>query len=93
MVFLVVFIDLLGFGVVIPVLPRYGEFFAASRPMLVVLMASFSAMQFLFAPLWGESRIGSGGDQFCCWVWPVRHCFTGCSVMRSRWEPTVRCWA
>lgn len=59
-VFLVVFIDLLGFGVVIPVLPRYGDFFAASREMLVVLMASFSAMQFLFAPLWGRvsDRIG-----------------------------------
>lgn len=59
-VFLVVFIDLLGFGVVIPVLPRYGEVFAASKLMLILLMASFSAMQFVFAPLWGRvsDRIG-----------------------------------
>ena len=59
-VFLVVFIDLLGFGIVIPVLPRYGDFFAAGRPMLILLMSSFSAMQFLFAPLWGRlsDRIG-----------------------------------
>ncbi len=59
-VFLVVFIDLLGFGIVIPVLPRYGEVFAAGRPMLILLMSSFSAMQFLFAPLWGRlsDRIG-----------------------------------
>ena len=59
-VFLVVFIDLLGFGIVIPVLPRYGEVFAASKPMLILLMSSFSAMQFLFAPLWGRvsDRIG-----------------------------------
>ena len=59
-VFLVVFIDLLGFGIVIPVLPRYGDVFAASRPMLILLMSSFSAMQFLFAPLWGRlsDRIG-----------------------------------
>ena len=59
-VFLVVFIDLLGFGIVIPVLPRYGDVFAASRPMLILLMSSFSAMQFIFAPLWGRlsDRIG-----------------------------------
>ncbi len=59
-VFLVVFIDLLGFGIVIPVLFRYGEFFHASRLMLILLMSSFSAMQFLFAPLWGRlsDRIG-----------------------------------
>ncbi len=59
-VFLVVFIDLLGFGIVIPVLLRYGEFFHASHLMLILLMSSFSAMQFLFAPLWGRlsDRIG-----------------------------------
>ena len=59
-VFLVVFIDLLGFGIVIPVLPRYGHYFAVSTPKLILLMSSFSAMQFLFAPLWGRlsDRIG-----------------------------------
>lgn len=59
-VFLVVFIDLLGFGIVIPVLPRYGVVFAASDTMLILLMSSFSAMQFLFAPMWGSlsDRIG-----------------------------------
>ncbi len=59
-IFLVVFIDLLGFGIVLPLLPRYGEHFAASKWMLGALMASFSAMQFLFAPLWGRlsDRIG-----------------------------------
>jgi MFS family permease len=59
-VFVTVFIDLLGFGIVIPLLPRYGELFGASKPVLGCLMASFSAMQFLFAPLWGmlSDRIG-----------------------------------
>lgn len=59
-IFLVVFIDLLGFGIVLPLLPRYGEHFEASKWMLGALMASFSAMQFLFAPLWGRlsDRIG-----------------------------------
>lgn len=59
-VFLTVFIDLLGFGIVLPLLPRYGTFFNASEGQLGLLMASFSAMQFLFAPLWGalSDRIG-----------------------------------
>ena len=58
--FLVVFIDLLGFGIVLPLLPRYGDYFHASRWTLGSLMAAFSAMQFLFAPLWGRlsDRIG-----------------------------------
>lgn len=59
-VFLTVFIDLLGFGIVLPLLPRYGTYFSASEATLGMLMASFSAMQFLFAPLWGaiSDRIG-----------------------------------
>lgn len=59
-VFVVVFIDLLGFGIVLPLLPRYGAYFNASKMQLGLLMASFSAMQFLFAPMWGalSDRIG-----------------------------------
>ncbi len=59
-VFLVVFIDLLGFGIVLPLLARYGEHFQAGGATLGLLMASFSAMQFLFAPLWGRisDRVG-----------------------------------
>lgn len=59
-IFLVVFIDLLGFGIVLPLLPRYGDYFLADRFTLGALMAAFSAMQFLFAPLWGRlsDRIG-----------------------------------
>ena len=59
-VFLTVFIDLLGFGIVLPLLPRYGALFNASYGQLGILMASFSAMQFVFAPMWGSlsDRIG-----------------------------------
>ncbi|MDA1231411.1 MAG: MFS transporter [Planctomycetota bacterium] len=59
-VFVTVFIDLLGFGIVLPLLPRYGALFNASKLQLGFLMASFSAMQFLFAPMWGSwsDRIG-----------------------------------
>ncbi len=70
-VFLVVFIDLLGFGIVLPLLPLYGEgYLDALIPgghhnrtggaILGLLMASFSAMQFVFAPIWGRvsDRVG-----------------------------------
>jgi MFS transporter, DHA1 family, tetracycline resistance protein len=59
-VFVTVFIDLLGFGIVLPLLPRYGEYFHAEGPVLGLLMASFSAMQFIFSPIWGRvsDRVG-----------------------------------
>jgi DHA1 family tetracycline resistance protein-like MFS transporter len=61
-IFLTVFVDLLGFGMVIPLLPIYAEQFTLDESglQLGLLMASFSAMQFLFAPLWGRlsDRIG-----------------------------------
>ena len=61
-IFLTVFIDLLGFGMVLPLLPLYANQFGTDSGgwMLGVLMASFSVMQFLFSPLWGRlsDRIG-----------------------------------
>ncbi|MFM1767611.1 MAG: multidrug resistance protein [Verrucomicrobiota bacterium] len=53
-VFLTVFIDLVGFGIVLPLLPIYSDNFGASGLMIGAIMASFSAMQFLFAPWWGR---------------------------------------
>jgi DHA1 family tetracycline resistance protein-like MFS transporter len=44
----------LGFGIVIPLLPRYARRFDASGAEIGLVLASFSAMQFLFAPLWGR---------------------------------------
>jgi len=52
--FLTVFIDLLGFGIVLPLLPRYADELHASGWQIGLLFASFSGMQFLFAPLWGR---------------------------------------
>jgi len=59
-IFFTVFIDLLGFGIIIPLLPFYAEHFGASALMVGLLSTSFSAAQFLFAPLWGRlsDRIG-----------------------------------
>jgi len=58
--FLIVLIDLIGFGLVIPLLPFYGERFAATPQEITVLMATYSAMQTLTAPVWGRlsDRIG-----------------------------------
>lgn len=71
LVFVVVFIDLLGFGIVLPLLPIYGDTYVASvlpkdaskalqGIILGLLMSTFSVMQFLFAPAWGKlsDRIG-----------------------------------
>ena len=61
-IFLTVFIDLLGFGIVLPLLPLYADQFGSDPSGFVIgmLMASFSIMQFLFAPIWGavSDRIG-----------------------------------
>ncbi len=53
-IFLTVFIDLLGFGIVIPLLSTYSTKFGASQTEIGLLFASFSAMQFFFAPMWGH---------------------------------------
>ncbi len=53
-VFLVVFIDLMGFGIVIPLLPIYGERYAPSPAVFGLLMAAYSLTQFIFAPVLGR---------------------------------------
>lgn len=53
-VFLSVFIDLIGFGIVLPLLPGYAEDFGAKSFTIGAVIASFSLMQFLFAPVWGR---------------------------------------
>ena len=53
-VLLVVFVDLVGFGILIPIIPLYAEAFGASEFVVGVLLASYSMTQFLFAPLLGR---------------------------------------
>ncbi len=59
-IFLTVFIDLIGFGIVLPLLPNYAKEFHATDVMVGAIAASYSAMQFVFAPAWGRlsDRIG-----------------------------------
>ena len=58
--FVIVFIDLLGFGMVIPVMPLYAARLGASEAWVGLLSAGYSLMQFVFAPIWGRlsDRIG-----------------------------------
>ena len=67
-VFLTVFIDLLGFGIVLPVMPRQAEPYLsalglspiAAGATIGILFSVFSLMQFIFSPMWGRlsDRIG-----------------------------------
>jgi len=58
--FLIMFLVMVGFGIIIPVLPFYAEELGASPTELGLLMAVYSLMQFIFAPMWGRisDRIG-----------------------------------
>ncbi len=55
-IFITVFIDLIGFGIVIPVLPYYAEGtkFGATPSQVGLLFASYSVMQLVFAPVLGR---------------------------------------
>ena len=59
-IFLTILIDLLGFGIVIPLLTFYAEEFQATPLDIGFLVASYSLMQFLFAPILGawSDKIG-----------------------------------
>lgn len=51
--YLTVFIDLLGFGIVIPILPIYATELGASSFMVGLIMAVYALMNFIFSPFWG----------------------------------------
>ncbi|HEX8458202.1 MAG TPA: MFS transporter [Pyrinomonadaceae bacterium] len=55
-IFVTVFIDLVGFGIVIPVLPYYveGTKFNATPRTVGILFASYSVMQLIFSPILGR---------------------------------------
>jgi MFS family permease len=76
--FLIVVIDLIGFGLVIPLLPFYAVRFDASPQQVTALVAAYSLAQLLTAPLWGKlsDRIGrrpvllaSLAASACAYLW------------------------
>jgi DHA1 family tetracycline resistance protein-like MFS transporter len=59
-IFLIVFADLIGFGIVMPLLPSFGARYVANEALIGLLVAATPAMHLLSAPLWGRlsDRIG-----------------------------------
>lgn len=59
-IFLTVFMDLVGFGIVIPMNPYLARQFGADPLQVGLLMTIFSGLQFLFSPIWGQlsDRVG-----------------------------------
>ncbi len=53
-IFLTVFLDLVGFGIVLPLLPFYATDLGATPLVVGLIISSYSAMQFVFAPVWGS---------------------------------------
>ena len=52
--FAAVFVDMVGFGLVLPVLPLWAEEFGASPTVIGLLAASYAIAQFAMAPVWGR---------------------------------------
>ena len=59
-IFITVFIDLIGFGMIIPLSPYFAQNFGANSFEVGLLMAIYSGFQFVFSPFWGRlsDRIG-----------------------------------
>ena len=53
-IFIVVFVDLLGFSLILPLLPYYAETFGANPTVTGFLVASYALAQLIGAPLLGR---------------------------------------
>ncbi len=59
-IFITIFVDLIGFGIVLPLLPFYAQDFGATPLLIGLLVAMHPAMQFVSGPIWGRisDRLG-----------------------------------
>lgn len=66
-VFLIVFLDVMGFGLIIPSQPFLAEHFGATPATVTLLGTIYALMQFVFAPLWGSAsdKYGRRGILLC----------------------------
>lgn len=60
LLFFTAFLIMLGFGMIIPVMPYFAKNLGVNSVMLGTLFASYNIMQFIFAPVWGSvsDRVG-----------------------------------
>lgn len=66
-IFLIVFVDLMGFGLIVPLLPFFAEHFEASPAVVGLLMASYSLAQLFSAPFWGRLSDHTGRRPVLLW--------------------------
>jgi DHA1 family multidrug resistance protein-like MFS transporter len=62
--FFTMVVVMMGFGLAIPILPFYVDYFGAGGTELGLLMATYSTMQFFFAPVWGSLSDRYGRKSF-----------------------------
>ena len=67
-IFVTIFIDLVGFGIVIPLLPFYAEELHATPFDIGILVSSYSLMQFIFSPIWGNLSDRYGRRPILFWT-------------------------
>lgn len=53
-IYITIFVNIIGFGMIFPLLPFYAKHFNAGEFTVGFLAASFAIAQFLFSPLWGR---------------------------------------
>jgi len=68
LLFLVVFINLLGFGVIIPLLPFYVLHLGAGPELIALVFSIYSGVQFLTAPIWGRLSDKFGRRPILVWT-------------------------
>ena len=64
-IFLTIFVNLVGFGIIIPLLPFYAQTFGASPLVIGLLFASFSVSQLVAAPILGDLSDRSAAGRSC----------------------------
>lgn len=66
--FLIVFVDLVGFGIMVPLLPFYVERVGAGPEIITITLGLYSLFQFIAAPLWGKLSDRYGRKPILAWT-------------------------
>ncbi|MEQ9446087.1 MAG: MFS transporter [Rhodospirillaceae bacterium] len=66
--FLIVFVDLIGFGIMVPLLPFYVERVGAGAEVITITLGLYSLFQFMAAPLWGRLSDRFGRKPILAWT-------------------------
>lgn len=68
LLFLIVFINLMGFGVVIPLMPFYVLHLGAGPELIILIFSFYSGAQFVTAPIWGRLSDKYGRKPILAWT-------------------------